>query len=133
MDTLILANGKEVSIKEGSSLSSIGVVFGNSNAFIECISELTNDNLKTVMIKNSSDLVIAKYENLVFVNETSIFNKDGTIDTIINFRVKTEVELLEEKTKELMDEIESLKKTTEIHDAAISDLGTVVSDIAGGV
>ena len=51
MDTLILKNLKEISIKEGSSLSSIGVVFGNYNELIECISELTNDNLKTVTIK----------------------------------------------------------------------------------
>ena len=34
MDTLILKNLKEISIKEGSSLSSIGVVFGNYNALI---------------------------------------------------------------------------------------------------
>lgn len=133
MDTLILANGTEISIKEGSSLSNIRVVFGNHNELIECVSKLTNDNLKTVTIKNSSGSVIANYENLVFVNETSVFNEDGTVDTVINFRIKTEVELLEEKTKELMNEIETLKETTEVHDAAISDLGTAVSDIAGGV
>ena len=133
MYNLILANGTEISIKEGSSLSNIGVVFGNYNELIECVSKLTNDNLKIVTIKNSSGLVIANYENLVFVNETSSFNNDGTINTMINLRIKTEVELLEEKTKELMDEIATLKETTEVHDAAISDLGTAVSDIAGGV
>lgn len=133
MDTLILKNLKEISVKEGSSLSSIGVVFDNYNELIECISELTDDNLKTVTIKNSSGLVIANYENLVFVNETSSFNNDGTVNTIINLRVKTEFELLEEKTKELMNEIATLKETTEVHDAAIYDLGTAVSDIAGGV
>lgn len=133
MDTLILANGTEISIKEGSSLSNIGVVFGNHNKLIECVSKLTNDNLKTVTIKNSSGSVVANYENLVFVNETSVFNNDGTVDTVINLRIKTEIELLEEKTKELMNEIATLKETTEVHDAAISDLGTAVSDIAGGV
>ena len=133
MDTLILANGTEISIKEGSSLSNIGVVFSNYNELIECVSKLTNDNLKTVTIKNSSGYVVANYENLVFVNETSVFNNDGTVDTVINLRIKTEVELLEEKTKELMNEIATLKETTEVHDAAIYDLGTAVSDISGGV
>lgn len=124
-DKLILADGSVISIESGASLSGIGVVSATKADMVATWDLFTTANLKNVQVKNSEDAVIGEYSDLVLEEETSKEQEDGSILTYFRLRQKTEVELLRE-------EVEALKAGQEIQDGAISDLGTVVSDIVEG-
>lgn len=121
-DKLILANGSEINIKEGGSLSSIGVVSSTKEEMLSVWDLLTKENLKNVQLKNNDDVIIAKYSNLILENEISKEQEDGSIFTYFRLREKTEVEILKE-------EVDALKSSMVINDGAILELGTVINDI----
>lgn len=121
-DKLILANGSEINIKEGGSLSSIGVVSSTKEEMLSVWDLLTKENLKNVQVKNNDDVIIAKYSNLILENEISKEQEDGSIFTYFRLREKTEVEILKE-------EVDALKSSMVINDGAILELGTVINDI----
>lgn len=125
-DKLTLQNGTVLCIESGSSLSGISVNFENKAAMVEVWDMLTNENLKTVQVHNEDGALIAEYTDLVLVSETSKVNGDGTVLTSFHLRQKSETELLRE-------EVEALKAGQQIQDGAITDLGTVVGEIAGGM
>ena len=125
MDFLILKDETRIQIEPGSSLYNIQVIFLTKDELISTWDKMTNENLKQVQIESNGN-IIANYTNLVLVDIKSSEQQDGTIKSIFNLREKTETELLKE-------EVALLKAGYEIHDGAISDLGTVVSEIAGGV
>ena len=125
-DKLTLQNGTALSIESGSSLSSVIVNFENKDVMVETWDMLTNENLKTVQVHNEDGALIAEYTDLVLVSETSKVNGDGTVSTSFHLRQKTETELLRE-------EVEELKSIQRIQDGAITELGTVVGEIAGGM
>lgn len=125
MDFLILKDETKIQIEPGSSLSNIQVVFLTKDELISTWDKMTNENLKQVQIESNGN-IIANYTNLVLVDVKSSEQQDSTIKSIFNLREKTETELLRE-------EVALLKAGYEIHDGAISDLGTVVSEITGGV
>jgi len=122
-DRLILKNGDAIEIESDSALSEIRVVSASKAAMISIWDKLSNENLKTVQIKNAEDAVIGEYSDLVLESETSVMQKDNSVLTRFHLREKTEVELLRE-------EMEVLKTGQEIHDGAIADLGEVVSIMA---
>ena len=122
---LSLANKAESQIEDGSNLSAIGVVSDSKASMLATWDSMTADNLKSVQIQSEGGAVIGEYQNIVLDSETSVIQSDGTIRTSYHLREKTEVELLRE-------EVEQLKETTEVHDGAIEDLGTVVNEIATG-
>lgn len=125
-DKLTLQNGTVLNIESGSSLSSINMKHESKTAMIETWDMLTNENLKTVQVHNEDGTLIAEYTDLVLVSETSKVNGDGIVSTSFHLRQKTETELLRE-------EVEVLKAIQQIQDGAITDLGTVVGEIAGGM
>lgn len=122
---LILANKAEIQIEDGSSLSAIGVVSDSKETMLATWDSMTADNLKSIQIQSADGTVIGEYQNIVLDSETSVIQSDGTIRTSYHLREKTEVEILR-------GEVERLKETAEVHDGAIEDLGTVVSEIATG-
>ena len=124
-DKLVLKDGSAINIESGASLSQIGVVSATKVDMTATWDLLTTANLKYVQVKNSEDAVIGEYSDLMLEEETSRIQNDGTILTYFRLRQKTEVEILRE-------EVEALKAGQEIQDGAISDLGTVVSDIVEG-
>ena len=124
-DILIFKDGTRIEFESGSSLSNLEVVSSTKEEMVSIWDKMTNDNLKAVQIEHNEQ-IIANYENLVFVNVSSVEEADGTIKSSFNLREKTETELLKE-------EVALLKAGYEIHDGAISDLGTAVSEIDGGV
>ena len=124
-DKLILKDQTTLEIEAGASLSSITVLSSTKEEMIEKWDKLTKENLSSVEIKNSDDVTIATYTDLILVNETSVILEDGTISTSFNLREKTDVEKLQE-------EVAMLKEGQEVQDGAIADLGTVVSEIATG-
>ena len=124
-DKLILKNGKEIEIEEGSSLGAISVVSATKSAMIKTWDTLTSANLKDIKIQTADGTEIGQYTDIVLDNETSTVQSDGSILTVYHLREKTQVELLKE-------EIAELRAGQEVQDGAISDLGEAVSEIAGG-
>ena len=124
-DKLILKNGKEIEIEEGSSLGAISVVSATKSAMVKTWDTLTSANLKDIKIQTADGTEIGQYTDIVLDNETSTVQSDGSILTVYYLRAKTEIELLKE-------EIAELRAGQEVQDGAISDLGEAVSEIAGG-
>lgn len=124
-DKLILKNGKEIEIEEGSSLGAISVVSVTKSAMIKTWDTLTSANLKDIKIQTADGTEVGQYTDIVLDNETSTVQSDGSILTVYHLRAKTEIELLKE-------EIAELRAGQEVQDGAISDLGEAVSEIAGG-
>lgn len=124
-DKLILKDQTTLEIEAGATLSTITVLSSTKEEMIEKWDSLTKENLSSVEVKNSEDVTIANYTDLIFVSETSIVLEDGTISTEFHLREKTDVEKLQE-------EVALLKEGQEVQNGAISDLGTVVSEIATG-
>lgn len=124
-DKLILKNGKEIEIEEGSSLGAISVVSATKSAMIKTWDTLTSANLKDIKIQTADGTEIGQYTDIVLDNETSTVQSDGSILTVYHLRAKTEIELLKE-------EVAELRAGQEVQDGAISDLGEAVSEIAGG-
>lgn len=124
MDKLILVNNTEVTIQSLSSLSDIKVISDTKYDMISVWDMLTEDNLKTVQIKNSEGLVLANYSDLVFVSETSTVIKNENnvkkILTSFHLREKTDVE----------KRLDALEDGQEVQDGAIMDLGEVVSELS---
>jgi hypothetical protein len=124
-DKLILKDQTTLEIESGATLSAITVLSSTKEEMIEKWDKLTKENLSSVEIKNSDDITIATYTDLILASETSVVLEDGTISTSFNLREKTDVEKLQE-------EVEKLKESQEIQDGAIEELGNVVSDISVG-
>jgi hypothetical protein len=122
-DKLILKDQTTLEIESGATLSSITVLSSTKEEMVEKWDKLTKENLSSVEIKNSDDVLIARYENLILVNETSVVLEDGSISTEFHLREKTDIE-------KLQDEVNKLKEGQEIQDGAIEELGNVVSDIS---
>ncbi len=124
-DKLILKDQTTLEIEAGATLSAITMLSSTKEEMIEKWDALTKENLSAVEVKNSEDVTIATYTDLILVSETSVILEDGTISTSFNLREKTDIEKLQE-------EVALLKEGQEVQDGAISDLGTVVSEIATG-
>ena len=125
-DKLILNNQTQIELEAGASLSNIMVLSETKYDMVSIWDMLTPENLKSVQIQNGDGVTVANYENLILDSETSNEQEDGTILTSFHLREKTELEKLKE-------EVAQLKEGQDVQDEAISELGTVVSDLAGGV
>lgn len=119
MEKLVLKNGEEIQIESGSSIANLIMVFRTKADMVAVWNLLTEENLKSIQIKNSDNVVIGEYDNLVLENEVSTLRGDGTVITSFNFRQKTELELLKE-------EMEILKIGQEVQDGAIVELAGII-------
>lgn len=122
-DTMVLKDGTAIEIEMASAISAIGILSEDKTAMVALWDKFTDENLSEVQIKNSEGMVAGRYSNLVLVQETSSERVGGKIYSIFSFREKTE-------TEKLREEIEAVKKTVEVHDGAIADLGDVTGAIA---
>jgi hypothetical protein len=104
-DTLVLANGVIIELETGASLSSLEVMSESKEKMLEKWDMLTDENLKTVQVKNGDGLVVANYSNLTLVSETSVIQNDGTVLTKFCLREKTQAEIDLEELKEDMQSI----------------------------
>jgi hypothetical protein len=119
-DKIVLKNGIEIEIEAGASINNIPIIFDSKTAMVETWDLLTDENLSSVSIKNNSDLIVANYNDLLLISESSVVLSDGKISTNFKLREKTELEL----------RLERIEKTQEIQDGAISDLGEAVSALS---
>lgn len=118
-DKLILKDQTTLEIEAGATLSAITVLSSTKEEMIEKWDSLTKENLSSVEIKNSDDVLIARYENLILVNETSVILEDDTISTSFNLREKTDVEKLQE-------EVDGLGERSDMIEASVLELSEVV-------
>lgn len=118
-DTLLLKDGTIINIEAGSCLSYVIVISETKENMIETWSKLTQENLSNIEFKNPDGVLIAKYSDIVLVNETSVILEDGTIKTSFNLREKTELEKLREI-------VEGLGEKSDIIEASVLELSEVV-------
>lgn len=118
-DKLVLKDQTTLEIEAGAELSAITVLSSTKEEMIEKWDKLTKENLSSVEIKNSDDVLIARYENLILVNETSVILEDGTISTSFNLREKTDVEKLQE-------EVNVLGEKSNVLESSVLELSEVV-------
>lgn len=123
MDKMIIKDGTEIALEAGAALSDIRIVSENREAMLSVWDKFTPDNLKSVTIKNDAGLTVAEYKDLILESETSIVDSSGAVSTSYHMRKKTD----EEKR------LDALEGGQAIQDLAISDLGNVTSQLAGGV
>ena len=121
-DTLTLKDGTIIKMESGASLSDIKILSDSMEDMIVVCNSMTTDNLAKVTVKNSDGVVVGRYSDLIFVNETSTIQGDGTVLTSFNLREKTDSE-------KRLDAMESGQQT---QDEAIGDLGQAVSDMMEG-
>ena len=101
-DILVLTNGTTIEFEAGASLSNMQVIFENKTSMVETWDKFTDENLKSVQIKDSNGTVTAEYSDLVLSSVTSAEKEDGTILTTFALREKTKLELDVEELKKDM-------------------------------
>ena len=112
-DILVLADGTTVELESGASLGSMQVVFADKESMVKAWDAMTDENLKSVQIKDANGTVTAEYTDLVLSSVTSTEQEDGTILTVFALREKSETELLAEKTKALEEQNAMLSMTVD--------------------
>ena len=108
MDKLILADGTQIELQEGSALGDIRVVFPTKEALIETWNAFTPENLQSVTVTDANDEVIGEYTNLVLVSSKSTPQEDGSIYTSFALREKTQLEI---DVEELKADMQALNET----------------------
>ena len=82
MDKMILKDGSEIYLESGSSISDLRVTSESREDMMDTWKKMTKENLKLVIIKNESGLVVAEYNNLVLGSETSVVDEtSGKVTT----------------------------------------------------
>lgn len=121
---LILSDNTEIEVKDGSTLFDMQV---DVEQYVAMWGSLTESNLKLVKLTSDSGNLIDQKENLVVDSQNS-FMKNGEVKCHFYLREKNELELANER-------IALLEETLGIHDGAINDLATVISDLSerGGI
>lgn len=121
---IILSNGEEINVFDGSTLFDIHV---NPLQYNEMWDKLTDENLKVLKLTDENNNIMDQLANLIINNESSI-KENGEIVCHFYLREKNREELLEEK-------IQILEEILGIHDGAIGDLAEAVSGLAeeGGI
>lgn len=123
-DTLVLADGTEIMIEEGSiGMNALCVHVRTKSEAASLWEKLTPGNLKAVQIKDADGTVTGRYEDMLLDHLTGKDKKAGTVEITLCIREKTYAEKLE-------DRIARIEADQQTHGEAISDLGQAVSDMA---
>ena len=87
--------------------------------------KFSKENVKQITVKNSEDVTVGSYQDMVLDHVEGRDNSDGTVQMTFSLRSKTTEEILTER-------ILALESGQRTQDEAIGDLGQAVSDIADG-
>lgn len=124
-DKLVLTDGTEIELETSLGVSALIVNAESIDIACELWKKFTPGNLKQVSIKNTDDLKIGEYSNMVLDHVTGAGNKNGTVQIAFSLRDKTSEEMLTER-------VEALETGQQTHGEAIEDMGQAISDIAEG-
>lgn len=124
MEKMILVDKTELEIKEGAAISSVTVMVEDFAALGTVAAALTKTgNLETVQFK-TDDTVTGEYTNMKLEPPlfTAVDLENGKVKATFGLREKTELE----------KRVDMLEKGQAVQDGAITDLGSVVSELAEG-
>ena len=124
-DKLILTDDTTIVLETSQGISALTVNAENKSAACALWEQFTPENLKNVTIKNSDDLTIGEYPNMVLDHITGTDNADGTVRITFSLRSKSTEELLTER-------VDALESGYQIHNGAIGDTAQAISDIMEG-
>lgn len=120
-EKIVLNDGTEFEIENGAIENCVQIICTDLDDFKDKYGKFTEENLESYKILNSKGLTCATLNNKRLVSSLIEQNING-------FRVSfnlVDVDMLEKR-------VESLEESQDIQDGAIGDLGTMVSDLAGG-
>lgn len=121
-DKLVLTDGTTIELETSQGISALSCNVESKSEACTLWEKFTPENLENVTIKNTDDLTIGKYSDMVLDHITGTNNVDGTVQITFSLREKSVEELLTER-------VAALEAEQETQDSAIADLGQTVSDI----
>ncbi len=124
-DKLVLTDGTTIELETSQGIGALTVNAESKVAACALWEKFTPDNLKQVNIKNSDDLIVGKYQDMVLDHVTGTDNKDGTVQITFSLREKSEAEVLTER-------VDALEASQQIQDIGIDDLCQTMSEIIEG-
>lgn len=124
-DKLVLKDGTEVTLESSQGIGALNCLVEDVDTACKLWKKFTPENLRQVTVKNSDDVTVGRYQDMVLDHITAADREGGTVMITFSLRNKSAVEILEERIKT----VESGQQT---QDEAIGDLGQAVSDMAEG-
>ena len=127
MDKLILYDSTSIEIEEESSEYSFSKYFKSIDEFYATLKLLTETNLSSYVIKNSSGLISATYTNkrCKSTSVTVIWNDDEEISGILVVFTLEDVDLVEK-------ELKKLRASQKAQNSAIIELAALITELKGG-
>lgn len=127
MDNIILYDSTSIEIEEESSEYSFSKYFKSIDEFYATLKLLTETNLSSYVIKNSSGLISATYTNKK-CKSTSVkvtWNDDEEISGILVVFTLEDVDLVEK-------ELKKLRASQKAQNSAIIELAALITELKGG-
>ena len=127
MDNLILYDSTSIEIEEESSEYSFSKYFKSIDEFYATLKLLTETNLSSYVIKNSSGLISATYTNkrCKSTSNTVTWNDDEEISGILVVFTLEDVDLVEK-------ELKKLRASQKAQNSAIIELAALITELKGG-
>ncbi|WP_024344817.1 hypothetical protein [Lacrimispora indolis] len=127
MDNIILYDSTSIEIEEESSEYSFSKYFKSIDEFYATLKLLTETNLSSYVIKNSSGLISATYTNkrCKSTSVTVTWNDDEEISGILVVFTLEDVDLVEK-------ELKKLRASQKAQNSAIIELAALITELKGG-
>lgn len=127
MDKLILYDSTSIEIEEESSEYSFSKSFNSINEFYTILKLLTETNLSSYTIKNSSGLISATYSNkrCKSTSVTITWNDDEEISGFLVAFTLEDIDLVEK-------ELKKLRASQKAQNSAIIELAALITELKGG-
>lgn len=124
-DKLVLKDGTEITLQSSQGMNALRVNVADKAVACALWEKFSKENVKQITVKNSEDVTVGSYQDMVLDHVEGRDNSDGTVQMTFSLRSKTTEEILTER-------ILALESGQRTQDEAIGDLGQAVSDIAEG-
>lgn len=118
---LILATGAEITFQNDHGIGDIVAEFPTIEEAHAAIELITPEALAHVSTTTDEGQILGEWDNLVLASAETVQTEEG-VEAHIHLREETDVEKLTHR-------VEELETSQGIQDAAIDDLGAVVSEI----
>lgn len=127
MDNIILYDSTSIEIEEESSEYSFSKYFKSIDEFYATLKLLTETNLSSYVIKNSSGLISATYTNkrCKSTSNTVTWNDNEEISGILVVFTLEDVDLVEK-------ELKKLRASQKAQNSAIIELAALITELKGG-
>lgn len=124
-DKLVLKDGTAVELESSQGIGALNVLAENRDAAYKLWEKFTPEALRQVTVKNSDEITVGRYQDMILDHITAADQEDGTVLITFSLRNKSAVEVLTER-------VAAVESGQQTQDEAIGDLGQAVSDMAEG-